>query len=298
MMYLYVLSKDNPDIAHAEASAILGSGNLQSNYFFNLQICDHLAYTNCILKILSKGKHLEKTIDNVDWKHTIKGTWALRKLSNGIDIKKIAGKIKTKAKIDLKHPDTDIVVLKINNIYYITKTHWTNPKDYLHRKPHMRPYMHPSSLDPKLAKAMVNMLGIKKGTVVDPFCGSGGILIEAGLMGFSVIGYDIEALSGCEKNLRYYKIKKYRLFRRNALTLDKRHKYIVTDMPYGKNTKNIDKTLYKKFIQNLNVKKAVIGLPETVNYRAIIRNTDYKLKGEFSIYIHKSLKKKIIIISH
>jgi len=50
------------------------------------------------------------------------------------------------------------------------------------RKPHMRPGFHPSSLNPKLARAFVNLTGIRKGTIVDMFCGTGGILIEAGLI--------------------------------------------------------------------------------------------------------------------
>ncbi len=44
-------------------------------------------------------------------------------------------------------------------------------------------------MSPKLARCMVNLTGVKENDLVlDPFCGTGGILIEAGIMGARVIG--------------------------------------------------------------------------------------------------------------
>ncbi|MBW2993758.1 hypothetical protein KY317_04250, partial [Candidatus Woesearchaeota archaeon] len=60
------------------------------------------------------------------------------------------------------------------------------------RKPHLKPGFHPVSLNPKLARAMVNLTGIRKGIILDCFCGVGGILVEAGLIGLKPVGYDID----------------------------------------------------------------------------------------------------------
>ncbi|HSX14423.1 MAG TPA: DNA methyltransferase [Candidatus Saccharimonadales bacterium] len=46
-------------------------------------------------------------------------------------------------------------------------------------------------LPPKLAQIMINLSGLKTGTILDPFCGTGVILQEARLMGFKAIGSDI-----------------------------------------------------------------------------------------------------------
>jgi tRNA G10 N-methylase Trm11 len=71
-------------------------------------------------------------------------------------------------------------------------------------------------LPPKVARMMVNIAsqGQTEGKVLwDPFCGSGTVLMEANEMGLSVIGSDIdkEQLAGCEKNLRWARIKPIKL---------------------------------------------------------------------------------------
>ena len=46
-------------------------------------------------------------------------------------------------------------------------------------------------LPPKLARMMVNLSGIQKGRVLDPFCGTGVVLQEAALLGFDIYGTDL-----------------------------------------------------------------------------------------------------------
>lgn len=46
-------------------------------------------------------------------------------------------------------------------------------------------------LPPKLAQIMVNLAGVKSGTILDPFCGTGVILQEASLMGYAPYGTDL-----------------------------------------------------------------------------------------------------------
>ncbi len=58
-------------------------------------------------------------------------------------------------------------------------------------------------LPPKLARMMINLSGIEKGTLLDPFCGSGVLLMEAALLGFKAMGSDIseKAVEDTKKNL-------------------------------------------------------------------------------------------------
>jgi tRNA G10 N-methylase Trm11 len=53
-------------------------------------------------------------------------------------------------------------------------------------------------LPPKLAQIMVNLAGINKGRILDPFCGTGVILQEASLMHFGTYGTDLS-----EKMVRF-----------------------------------------------------------------------------------------------
>ena len=54
-----------------------------------------------------------------------------------------------------------------------------------------RPFSLPISLHPKFARALVNLARVPMaGTVLDPFCGTGGILLEAAALGLRPIGFD------------------------------------------------------------------------------------------------------------
>lgn len=68
-------------------------------------------------------------------------------------------------------------------------------------------------LPPKLARIMINLSGIEDGgTLWDPFCGSGVILLEGLLMGINAVGSDIsgEAVASSEDNVAWL-AKKYDL---------------------------------------------------------------------------------------
>ena len=60
-------------------------------------------------------------------------------------------------------------------------------------------------LPPKLARMMVNFAGLKEGTIWDPFCGSGTVLMEAAVLGYDFLGSDIDenALYYSEENIRW-----------------------------------------------------------------------------------------------
>ena len=176
---------------------------------------------------------------------------------------------------------------------------WHNEKDFLKRKAHKRPVLFPASLNPKIARAMVNLTGIEKGLVVDPFCGTGGLLIEAGLMGLKIKGYDINKwmINACEKNFKHYKIKDYNLIVKDACKVKGKFDAIVADLPYSKNTRDVEiEKLYKEFFKNSYglTKTMVIGLPHYVNYKKLI--SKWKVKNRFKQYLHKSLSKVILVL--
>ena len=171
------------------------------------------------------------------------------------------------------------------------------------RKAHLRPELSPVSLHPRLARALVNLSGIRgmKKEVVDPFVGTGGILLEAGFMGFEVKGYDIDEimLKKCAANLKYFHVPRFSLINQDATTLSKKMDYVVTDLPYGRNSR-MTKDLYRKFLSVLKKhlgKTAVVVFPDFIKYKPLIKEAKLKIKHEFSYYLHKSLTKKIVVIS-
>jgi tRNA G10 N-methylase Trm11 len=58
-------------------------------------------------------------------------------------------------------------------------------------------------LPPKLARIMCNLTGLERGTIWDPFCGSGTIPMEATILGYNILASDIdkEAVKATKANI-------------------------------------------------------------------------------------------------
>ncbi len=205
--------------------------------------------------------------------------------------------------VNLTQPDHHIHLILTDDHVYICRTLYsTNRKQYEQRKVQYRPFFSPISLHPKWARTMVNLSQIQKHqTLLDPFCGTGGILLEAGLLGIKIIGSDIEEkmVKGCEQSLQHYMIKNYTVFSSDISDIPKKMNStvdaVVTDFPYGRaaTTKKEDiQTLYtrayKTIAQVLRKNgRAVIGLSD---YEKISLAEPYlKLLEIHEFRVHKSL---------
>lgn len=74
------------------------------------------------------------------------------------------------------------------------------------------------SISPRLSKIMINLSEVKKGKLLDAFCGIGVILFESLLQGIPVIGVDVDkkALDGAKSNLEWGKFKNYKLIKADS----------------------------------------------------------------------------------
>ncbi len=189
------------------------------------------------------------------------------------------------------------------------------------RRAHLLPAGHPAMTTPRVARAMVNLSGAKR-EILDPFCGGGGILIEAGLVGLRAVGFDIDDkmierakvnLDGVFGNSRSRNKSKYggggnssninyKLKKEDATKFSGRYEAIATDLPYGRNTKISDELedLYLKFLRNVEKNKIkkniVVGFPDFVDCRKLIKEVRLKQKAEFTYYLHRNLSKRIVVL--
>lgn len=204
------------------------------------------------------------------------------------------------AKVDLKNPSKVFALVRFKKQTYLCERIYSNPKDFLKRHPKHRPEFHPGACIPKFSKELVNLSGVKSGQLlVDPFCGTGGMLIEAYFMGVKVAGFDLSdfMLSKAKVNLKHYGIFA-ELEIADAMTFEKKCDVIVTELPFGKTTLLADTVpnLLSKFLNNIIskdlCKKVVVGLPSGYRYstRGWTRVFDHE------VYIHKSLSKRIIVL--
>jgi tRNA G10 N-methylase Trm11 len=64
-------------------------------------------------------------------------------------------------------------------------------------------------IPPKVAQSMLNLCGVKTGTstLLDPFCGIGTFVQEGALLGYRMVGTDVDklAIAGSEKNLEWFR---------------------------------------------------------------------------------------------
>lgn len=79
----------------------------------------------------------------------------------------------------------------------VWKTIWVHNYEHWIKKDRHMPHVDPRAgmLPPKIARSMVNLVPFNPEgrTLIDPFCGSGRVLIEAGELGYKVAGTDIIA---------------------------------------------------------------------------------------------------------
>ncbi|MCL4344854.1 MAG: RsmD family RNA methyltransferase [Candidatus Thermoplasmatota archaeon] len=162
---------------------------------------------------------------------------------HGTEDEKLAGQLlKGKGRISFSEPDFVVLLYHADKWYVgIHKENMTHDDSNDRRAP-MRPYFTPVSMDPRYASFLVNMGYFKAGSrLLDPFCGSSGILIEAAMKGYSVTGFDIvnEMVVGSRVNLKFFGVKEFDIRRQDFLTYEPDGTFdgIVTDFPYGRSSK-------------------------------------------------------------
>jgi tRNA (guanine10-N2)-dimethyltransferase len=314
MKKFFFLSKQNIPLAKEEVLSLINASNFE--LIDNLLIVDdtnsnnksklekRLGYTHSIYQFLFKCKktELKKNINSIKWDSIYKKNFCVR-IHNTCEYKEkdIAFLVYKKIKkpiVNLDNPKTRIDVFFIENTVVCGLFLADIDKSFLKRKAHMRPGFHPTSLHPALARACINLTGLDRGIILDPFCGSGGILIEAGLMGFKITGYDIDdgQIERAKTNLEFYKLKDCSLIKGDARKIKIKADAIVSDFPYGKSSKagNLDR-LYLDFLKNaLTISNiCVVIFPDFVDYKKIIKKAEWQEINYFKIYVHKSLTRII-----
>jgi len=217
-------------------------------------------------------------------------------------VRALAGVYTKDKPVNLNNPDLEMrVLITDTNMYVGLKIVEIKRSLFEKRKVQHRPFFSPISLNPKLARTLVNLSSIKKNEkLLDPFCGTGGILLEAGLIGAKIIGSDIEEkmIEGCKKTLDFYKIEDYELF---CSDIGEINNYIsdvdavVTDLPYGKSTttkgENIN-GLYDRAFENIAkvLKKNGIAVVGLSNKNMIpIGERYFSLLKKYECRVHRSL---------
>ncbi len=223
-------------------------------------------------------------------------------------------------KVKLRKSATPIRVFISKNIAVCTILLHELNFQFEERRPHLRAFAHSGSMHPRLARAVVNLTGARQGEVImDPCCGSGGLLIEAAHSGMKTEGYDInrKMVWGTIRNMAQQKLLDYKVTCKDALTLEGGWDYVVTDLPYGLNSMVVGEgkkrvsmkqkdgkkdvvqfyaSFFKMLKKVLRV-RAVVVLSQLVDGKALAKDAGLTVENEFSQYVHGSLTRKIMILT-
>jgi len=225
---------------------------------------------------------------------------------------KIGALILNKAKgtkVNLHSPQkTFFGVITQNRFVFGLKMAEIVPKPFVERRPRKRPFFHPSAVQAKLARCMVNLAQPKKGDlVVDPFCGTASMLIEAGLIECRVLGLDVrkQMIEGSLRNLSYFGIEPEGMVLADAKHLPiKRVDCIVTDPPYGRSATTLGWTtqhIVEKFLPNTETviskgKRICMASPKSIRIGKIAEESGFKHLESHFVYVHRSLTREIAVL--
>jgi len=289
-----------------------------------MKVIKRLSFTHEAFHILLQNDEdkLISEMEKYPWKDIVKSDYAVRvkkmdKKSqfNTSKLEWEMGSIINKAtpgvRVNLEDPSIFIrTILKDGKVVVGQRIGKISKKHFFNLKPHKRPFFYPGSMSPKLARCMVNLTRIKKGqTLLDPFCGTGGILIEAGIVGTRVIGTDIDykMVKGTKENLDHCGISDYEVFREDARKLELPSKVdaIVTDPPYGISASTggeKSEDLYQQSMQSLqgllkDDGRMCLATPHYLDLDEVLAGTKFKIIEQHHIKMHKSLTRVISVLT-
>jgi tRNA (guanine10-N2)-dimethyltransferase len=213
-------------------------------------------------------------------------------------------------KVDLKHPDKQFIgISDIDHFFFGLKKISRNINSLKSRTPKHRPALHPSTIDPMLARCFINLARAKTDKILlDPFCGVGGILIEGGLIGCQVVGSDLDyrMINKANTNLKHYGVDYTSL-----LIADSRMcpydnvNSIATDPPYGRGSSTMGmrpKKLIKEFFIEVNRILSrdghlCIASPINVNIKNIGLDIGLNIVESHVMRVHKSLVRELVVFN-
>lgn len=315
MKYLFLLSGENVDLAKAEILSLGRAFGEIKHYEIDSRILvldykgeiffERLALCHEVCEFLTSSS-LEDLTYEFEKIH-VDGSCCVRVdgigLKSNPELEKKLGAIlwKKGVKIDLKTPENLIkVYITAKKCYVGLLRVKQNKRQFRERAPNKRPFFMPVVILPKLSRAIVNLVSLKRGLILDPMCGTGSFLIEAGLMGLDFCGMDYyeDIVEGCKKNLEFFNLYGDVLQgdAREMPFKDECFDGIVTDYPYFRATRSGTRDeLYGRSLDEIArvLKK---GSRAVVVTNIDLSELPLKLVFKINQRVHGSLTRRIYVL--
>ncbi|MHA1838999.1 MAG: hypothetical protein ACTSVM_03990 [Candidatus Ranarchaeia archaeon] len=208
-------------------------------------------------------------------------------------------------KVNLRRPDVLFYgIITGSRFYFGVLAARTSRSTIARNRPSSRPFFKPSSMDPLLARSLANLVHAAPGLLVlDPFCGTGGLLLEAYSLGAKIIAVELDTKTvvGAKRNL----MGRGHVVRGDARYLPFRVVHaILTDPPYGRaaSTKGVSlPNLVGTFLEDASrlLSKGgliCISVPDSLPLEDVASSTRLRCVEKHAYFVHRSLTRRIYVL--
>lgn len=207
--------------------------------------------------------------------------------------------------VDLDDPDRELRVSFGDDTALVGWLAAESVRDFGQRAPTDRPFFQPGSMAPLDARAYANLAGAGPGrTVLDPMCGTGGLLIEAGLTGCRVVGVDAQEkmVHGTRENLEAYLGTDFAVVRGDGTTLpvaDDAVDGVVVDAPYGRQSKvaghELDELVAGTLVEAARVASRCVLVGDR-DWTRQANDAGWDVRATFARRVHRSLVRHVHLL--
>ncbi|MFQ6041678.1 MAG: methyltransferase domain-containing protein [Candidatus Poribacteria bacterium] len=257
--YLYLIAKSEweADLIEAECQALIGKPPDENGIIISERKVDvsRGAYIKNCVELIFQTARLERLYRYLEAADLYADDFrvSVTKIPRGLKMNsmKVASEIgaRIEGSPDLDNPKVIFYLVATNEQLWFGKI--ASESDRAWVKHTAKPHTTSSSLPARLCRAVVNIIADIDGTLVDPCCGAGTLLLEAAHIGIKVVGYDInkKMVGASRKNLAYFGLDG-EIHLADARKITGGFDALVTDLPYGIYTQTSDE-LYREILQNI-----------------------------------------------
>ncbi len=341
MLYAFELSGEHDSLPYAEALACLRKEGIlfEQKYCFDQclvvdipdmpelygklqKVSGSIALAHHILKVITVCENDENSIIDIAEKadiseHITPGkTYVVRakriKHNSNLNCanmeRRIGGAIYRKGySADLQEADVEFRLIFAEKCVFGSIIATVDRSAYEARAPHKKPFFYPGVLRPRIARALVNLAQVGEGDIIfDPFCGTAGILVEAGMLNAYVIGLEVrqKIAIGASMNLRYFNAD-HDLILGDATSVpleDECIDAIITDPPYGRSARieasSIHHLYSESFREMYRVLKrgSIAVIVSEMDIKGHADESGFVIVERYFQRVHKSLTRNITIL--
>ncbi|PCJ61815.1 MAG: hypothetical protein COA79_05830 [Planctomycetota bacterium] len=303
MKYLYWLpcTDEDKDLAFLEASVLLNM-EVKSSVCFSDKLIElkNTAFLKLCGKILCKEKTFNELLEKVEahnfdfdeFKIIVhKSRFQKQEIESRIDaIIAIADAIKDGFP-NISNPKVTLDIISDGYDWYFLERQCkseNNWRSHIHK-----PFNFSSSLSARYCRALVNIALPKGGTLLDPCCGYGNVLVEAAFLGIKIFGNDLneDHFECTKKNLDFFH-STAKLSCQDALSLEIENlDAVIVDYPY--NINSLAPTDFYRDLASYYFDKSKVFVALTIEpFDAVLNEIGYHVKsvavphkGEFKRYV-------------